>query len=71
MFVGDAYGASDVPRIPTSLREATRCLAGSAAAREAFGDPVVDHYLNVARLEQAAFDRAVTGWELDRYFERI
>jgi glutamine synthetase len=39
--------------------------------REPFGDPVVDHYLSAARLEQAGFDRAVTGWELDRYFERI
>jgi glutamine synthetase len=40
-------------------------------ARAAFGDRVVDHYLHAARLEQQAFDQAVTDWELMRYFERI
>jgi glutamine synthetase len=32
---------------------------------------VAAHYLNAARQEQAAYDHAVTSWELDRYFERI
>ena len=27
-------------------------------AREAFGDEVIDHYLNYARTEQELFDRA-------------
>ena len=71
MFVGDAYRATDVPRIPGSLREATACLEQSEAARAAFGDVVVEHYLNAARREQAIYDRAITCWELDRYFERI
>jgi len=71
MFVGDAYGAADLPRIPGSLREATESLARSELARELLGEVVVEHYLNAARLEQAALDRAVTCWELDRYFERI
>jgi glutamine synthetase len=70
-FVGDAYQASELPRIPGSLREATACLENSEAARAAFGDVVVEHYLNAARREQAIYDRAITCWELDRYFERI
>ena len=70
-FVGDAYQAHDLPRIPGSLREATACLERSEAARAAFGDVVVEHYLNAARREQAIYDRAITCWELDRYFERI
>ena len=70
-FVGDAYQAEDLPRIPGSLREATACLERSEAARSAFGDVVVEHYLNAARREQAIYDRAITCWELDRYFERI
>jgi glutamine synthetase len=70
-FVGDAYQAADLPRIPGSLREATACLERSEAARAAFGDVVVEHYLNAARREQAIYDRAITCWELDRYFERI
>jgi glutamine synthetase len=71
IFAGDAYHAPDLPRIPGSLREAIEGIDRSEMARAAFGDEVIDHYVNSARLEQAAFDRAVTSWELDRYFERI
>jgi glutamine synthetase len=39
-------------------------------ARQAFGDQVVDHYLNYARTEQAQFDKVVTGYERERMFER-
>ena len=64
-FGGNAY-ASDAPRVPTTLREAAR-PAGSAARSpaSAFGDDVVDHYANAARVELAAFDAAVTDWERD------
>ena len=37
----------------------------------AFGDDVVDHYTNMADVELAAFDAAVTDWELRRSFERM
>ena len=40
-------------------------------ARAAFGDEVVDHYTNMADVELAAFDAAVTDWELRRSFERM
>jgi glutamine synthetase len=40
-------------------------------AREAFGDEVVEHYLNNARVELDAFGRAVTDWERFRGFERL
>ena len=36
----------------------------SAVARSVFGDDVVDHYTNMARVELAAFESAVTDWEL-------
>jgi len=39
-------------------------------ALEAFGDYVVDHYLNYARTEQAQFDKVVNGYERERLFER-
>ncbi|MCC7370350.1 MAG: glutamine synthetase [Chloroflexi bacterium] len=70
-YVGDAYQDGALPRIPGSLREAISALEGSTAARAAFGAGVIEHYLNAARLEQALYDRTVTCWELDRYFERI
>jgi len=31
----------------------------------------MNHYLHFARVEQQAYDRAVTDWERIRYFERI
>ncbi|WP_020661781.1 glutamine synthetase family protein [Amycolatopsis benzoatilytica] len=69
-FVGDAYG-SDKPRVPSTLAEAEAALDGSRIARHAFGDDVVDHYLNAARIEREAYDRAVTDWERIRGFERL
>jgi glutamine synthetase len=67
---GNAYQA-DKPRVPGTLRDARDLFAGSAIAREAFGAEVVDHYLNHARVELAAFDSAVTDWERFRGFERL
>jgi glutamine synthetase len=69
-FVGNAY-ESDKPRIPSTLRDATAAFAASELAVAAFGDEVVQHYLNNARVEQAAFDGAVTDWERRRGFERL
>ena len=70
MFEGDAYRAADLPGIPRTLRDATAALERSEIAREAFGHRVIDHYLHTAHLEQDAYDRAVTTWELARNFER-
>jgi glutamine synthetase len=70
MLTGNAYG-SDAPRVPTTLREAAELFASSTIAREAFGDEVVEHYLNNARIELAAYDAAVTDWERVRGFERL
>jgi glutamine synthetase len=66
---GNAY-ESDARRFPSSLREAIAALEDGAMARAAFGDQVVDHYLNYARTEQALFDKAVTDWERIRLYER-
>jgi glutamine synthetase len=67
---GNAY-AGTAPRIPATLREAAELLAGSGLARAALGAEVVEHYSNAARVELAAFDAAVTDWELARGFERM
>jgi glutamine synthetase len=70
MFIGNAY-ASDSPRVPSTLRDAAELFSQSSVARVAFGDEVVDHYLNNARVELAAYDAAVTDWERVRGFERF
>jgi glutamine synthetase len=66
---GNAY-ESDAERFPHSLREAIDALANGTMAREAFGDDVIDHYLNYARTEQRLFDEVVTCYERERMFER-
>jgi glutamine synthetase len=70
-FSGNAYAATDLTRVPTSLRDAIDRLDGSALAREAFGEDVVKHYLHFLRTEQRKFDGAVTDWERARFFERV
>jgi glutamine synthetase len=70
-YEGNAYQDATLPQVPKTLREAIGELERSKVARAAFGDRVVEHYLHAARLEQQAFDQAVTDWELARYFERI
>jgi glutamine synthetase len=67
---GNAY-TSDHPRVPSTLRAAREAFTSSTVARAAFGDEVVDHYTNMADVELAAFDAAVTDWELRRSFERM
>lgn len=68
---GNAYEATGVERLPATLAEAAALFGASALAREAFGDDVVAHYLNNARVELAAFNAAVTDWERTRGFERL
>ncbi|MFJ3984729.1 glutamine synthetase family protein [Streptomyces fungicidicus] len=67
---GNAYTA-DFAHVPTSLREAAELWETSEIAKAAFGDEVVAHYRNMARVETDAFDAAVTDWELRRSFERM
>ncbi len=69
-FTGNAY-VSDKPRVPATMRDAAKRFSESALVRSAFGDDVVDHYTNFARVELAAYDAAVTDWERFRGFERL
>jgi len=70
LYSGNAYADPTVREVPKTLYEAVQLLAGSKAARAAFGDVVVDHYVNTARQEQAVYDRRVSDVDLQRNFER-
>jgi glutamine synthetase len=70
-FQTNAYTATEVERVPSTLVEAIEALEGSTMAIAAFGEEVHAHLVNTARQEWAAFNRAVTDWELRRNFERI
>lgn len=69
-LTGNAH-SSEFSRIPCTLREARQAFSTSQVARTVFGEEVVDHYITLADLELAAFEAAVTDWELRRSFERM
>ncbi len=57
--------------LPRSLMEAGERLKGSKVARELFGDEFVEHYAATRIWEEREFRKAITDWEMDRYFEII
>jgi len=69
---GDASRASaDSAPLPRTLREATAALAQSTVAREILGEAFIDHYVRTRDWETRQYERAVTEWELRRYFEAV
>lgn len=69
-LVGNAYDA-DLPKVPHTMDAALELWDASDFARTTFGDDVVDHYANMARVELASYNSTVTDWELRRNFERF
>jgi glutamine synthetase len=69
-MTGNAY-SDTTARVPHTLRDALELWEKSGLARQSFGAEVVEHYANYARVELAAYDAAVTDWELRRCFERL
>jgi len=69
-YKGNGYVATGCDRMPRALHEAIRCLEASEAAVEIFGQDVIDHYLNAARVEQEQYDAVVHPWDRQRYLER-
>ena len=72
-IVGNAYDREHPPerRLPGTLWDAAERLAASAPARNLFGDAFVEHHVATRQWEEREFRRAVTDWELRRYFEII
>jgi glutamine synthetase len=70
---GNAYAQAQPKQLalPRSLWEAAQRLKASKAAREVFGDDFVDHFAATREWEEREFRKAVTSWELERYFEII
>ncbi len=57
--------------LPATLFEAAQQLRKSKPARNLFGDAFVEHYAQSREWEEREFRKAVTQWELERYFEII
>jgi len=71
--IGNAYDQPSPEDLgfPATLGEAAHRLLASEAAADLFGRPFVEHYANTRLWEEREFRRAVTSWELERYFEII
>jgi glutamine synthetase len=71
--VGNAYEQAPPEGLsfPATLTEAAHRLLDSDIASELFGRAFVEHYASTRIWEEREFRRAVTNWELDRYFEII
>ncbi|HVR72339.1 MAG TPA: glutamine synthetase family protein [Vicinamibacteria bacterium] len=72
---GNAYEAqASLPeerQLPCTLREAAAAFRKSEMARRWLGDEFVEHFAASRDWETRQFERAVTDWELARYFEII
>lgn len=71
MVVGSGYQAQNAQRLPSNLAEATAKFQDSQIARELFGEKFVEHFAKTRQWEWRQFQKAVTDWELKRYFEII
>ena len=69
-FEGNAY-VSDAVRVPSTLAKATELWDKSEFVTKVFGSEVKAHYLNMAKIELASFDKSITDWERFRSFERM
>ena len=69
---GDATAAGAEGRaLPVTLDEAVVRLRESEHARQVLGEDFVDHYVRSRDWEVRAARRAVSAWELNRYFEAV
>lgn len=67
--VGNGY-REGLPQIPRRMVQAIEATDRSAWLREAWGDAVVDHWVQAGRWEVTQSEQAITDWEIQRGFER-
>jgi glutamine synthetase len=70
-IVGSGYRDQSSTVLPRSLQEATERLERSEIAQELFGSAFVEHFVASRLWEWRQFSKAVTNWEMARYFEII
>lgn len=68
---GNGYADLGAGKIPSNLWEATQAMKDSKIANELFGEGFVDHFVATREWEWREYSKAVTDWEMKRYFEII
>jgi glutamine synthetase len=68
---GSGYADASTPRLPRTLEEAAQRFERSKIAHELFGAEFVEHFSATRHWEWQQFGKAVSDWELARYFQII
>ncbi|MAO64551.1 MAG: glutamine synthetase [Balneola sp.] len=68
---GNEYAQEGHQPLPRTLAEATQKMKNSDLANTLFGEEFTDHFIRTREWEWRQFTKAVTDWELKRYFEII
>jgi glutamine synthetase len=68
---GSGYDDNKAEILPRTLEEATLRLERSERARALLGDDFVEHFVATRKWEWRQYNKAVTNWEMARYFEII
>ncbi|NQU51180.1 MAG: glutamine synthetase [Bacteroidetes bacterium] len=72
-IAGNAYAKQydEALMLPSTLSQAAARLKASDSARNLFGDQFVDHFAYTREWEDQQQRKAITDWQLNRYFEII
>lgn len=74
-IVGNAYdqeeGLPEKWQLPSNLKDATRGFSKSKSAIELFGAEFVEHFTSTREWEVKEHEKAISDWQLKRYFEII
>jgi glutamine synthetase len=69
--IGNGYRDISNGVLPRNLDEATKAMQNSDVAKELFGEKFVEHFTQTREWEWRQHAKAVTDWELKRYFEIV
>lgn len=69
--VGNGYQDLSHGVLPANLSVATQAMKESLVAKELFGEKFIEHFAQTREWELRQHGKAVTDWELKRYFEII
>ena len=68
---GDSYSNNSLESCPDNIDKGLRLFEKSKFIENVFGKGVKDHYQHFFNIEKSLYEKAVTDWEKNRYFERI
>lgn len=71
MTTGNAYEGDPDTLMPTQLAEAAKLFGESAFVESLLGEEDRKHFRLLAEFEWRDFQRTVSDWDLQRYFDRI